>query len=66
MNKVLPRHLQPIVESLCETGCQNVNAVIEILNNGEYLKETAELSAQERALVLNELKIIMSVYDKDD
>jgi len=66
MNKDLPEHLQSVVETLCETGCQKVSDVIEILEKGADVQKTAALSEQERKQVLHELKNIMSVYDKTD
>lgn len=66
MNKPLPKHLQHIVETFCHKGCRNVNEIIEILTNNGNLEETSELSDDERKLVLNELRTIMSVYDQDD
>lgn len=66
MKKTLPEHLLPIVEAFCETGCQNVNEVIEKLEGDAHLEETVELSEQEKILVLNELKSVMSVYDNSD
>ena len=66
MKKDLPQHLQTIVETLCETGCQRVNEIIETLTKGADVKHTAALTEQERKQVLHELKKIMSVYDQDD
>lgn len=66
MNKELPQHLQTIVETLCETGCQRINEIIETLAKGADVKDTAILSEQERKQVLNELKNIMSAYDQED
>ena len=66
MNKSLPEHLQPIVEALCESGCQNVNTIIERLESNDYPGEVDTLNEQERMMVLTELKSIMAVYDKKD
>jgi hypothetical protein len=66
MNDPLPQHLQTIVEALCETGCQNVNGTIELIENNGDVEEISGLTDQERSLVLNELKNIMSVYDEQD
>jgi hypothetical protein len=66
MKHPLPEHLQSIVEALCETGCQRVSDVIEILDKGADVKKTAALTEQERKQVLAELKNIMSVYDEDN
>ena len=66
MNKDLPQHLQTIVETLCETGCQRVNEIIETLGKGADVKDTAALTEQERKQIFHELQNIMSVYDQDD
>ena len=66
MNKGLPQHLQTIVETLCGTGCQRVNEIIETLTKGADVKDTAALTEKERKQVLHELQSIMSVYDQDD
>ena len=66
MNKDLPQHLQTIVETLCETGCQRVNEIIETLGKGGDVKDTAALTEQERKQIFHELQNIMSVYDQDD
>lgn len=66
MNKDVPQHLQTIIERLCGSGCQRVNEIIETLNKGADIKDTAALTEQERKQVLHELKNIMSVYDQED
>lgn len=58
-------HLSPVehaIEVLCHKGCRQVWREIVALERGEVLPETEGLSAKERALVLQELKTIMSVY----
>ncbi len=65
MNKDLPQHLQTIVETLCGSGCERVNIIIETLVKGGDVKDTAALPEKERKQVLHELKNIMSVYDQD-
>lgn len=64
--KHLPRHLQSIVEDYCNSGCNNVNEIIETLDNNGRPEELNELNDDERTMVLNELKAIMSVYDQDN
>ena len=54
--------LQARLESLCAKGCRRVWEDIDALERGEELKETRDLSAQERSWLLAELKLIMSVY----
>ena len=66
MNDPLPQHLQTIVDSLCTSGCDDVNGTIEALDKNTYVEETAGLNEKEKNQVLNELKSIMSVYDKDN
>ena len=50
------------VEILCHQGCQAVWGVINALERGETLPETAGLEASEVRAVIGELKSIMSVY----
>jgi hypothetical protein len=50
------------LEALCEKGCRRVWHDIDALERGEELKETRDLSAEERRWLLAELKDIMSVY----
>lgn len=66
MSNALPKHLQPIIDTICSAGCKKVNEIIEILDNDGHTEETVELSEKERRLVLHELRIIMSVYDEKD
>ena len=62
MKPDLPAHLQTTVESICEQGCERVNAIITALESGHAVAETAELGNTERQQVLYELKAIMAVY----
>ena len=64
MTAELPHHLQIVVETICQTGCQRVNEVIAILGDEGDTAETHLLSEQERSQVLAELMHIMSVYDQ--
>ena len=52
------------VERLCLKGCKAVWEDIAVLETGEPLPETRQLSVEENRAVLRELKTIMSVYDK--
>jgi hypothetical protein len=54
--------LESRLEALCEKGCRQVWQDIEILERGQELPETAELSPDERRWLLRELKQIMAVY----
>jgi hypothetical protein len=65
MNPDLPAHLQTTIESICEQGCEKVNAVIAALESGHAVEETAELAGTEEQQVLYELKAIMAVYDRE-
>lgn len=51
------------VELLCQKGCRQLWADIDELDQGGILPETSDLSCEERALVLAELKSIMAVYE---
>jgi hypothetical protein len=50
------------LEALCEKGCRRVWADIDALERGQDLPETRDLSAEERRLLLHELKQVMAVY----
>ena len=52
------------VEALCKNGCEAVRATIGSMEMGVELEQTRELNKQEITIVLNELKVIMAVYDK--
>ena len=51
------------VEKLCGKGCRSVWADIDALEAGQRLPEVEGLSREEVALVIKELKSIMSVYE---
>ena len=54
--------IEQAVEVICEKGCQAVRDDIATLESGRQLAETVGLNRRQRALVLKELKAIMSVY----
>lgn len=56
--------VQHCIESICNQGCQSVGAIIEQLEAGEDLQFTRSLTANERQIVLQELKSVMDVYAK--
>ena len=63
---VMPAHKDKIdqcVESLCNQGCSRVTGYIAALRAGQEFPEVAELSGEERRLVLEELESIMAAYD---
>ena len=52
------------VEQLCQCGCTDVRNTIALLETNQAVAQTEGLSAEERRLVLEELKSIMAVYDR--
>ncbi len=52
------------VEALCECGCTAVRATISALEEGHPVPLVEGLSQEERQSVRDELKAIMSVYDR--
>jgi len=54
------------VESLCANGCEAVRATISSMEIGASSEQLRDLDEDEYSTVLNELKSIMSVYDKPD
>jgi len=59
----LPPHLQSLVESICEDGCSDVNAIINAMDEHQPVEKVSHLNSEEHEMVLNALKNIMSVYD---
>lgn len=57
------RDVEACIEALCEQGCREVRRAIGCLEKGEEVAETRRLSTVQRAMVLEELRAIMSVYD---
>jgi hypothetical protein len=55
--------VEACVDSLCEQGCNRVNACISALQNGEDFPEVAGMSATDRRVLLQQLVEIMAVYD---
>jgi hypothetical protein len=63
MTAVSGSAVEEAVERLCHKGCKAVWQDIQCLEQGLPLPETARLSLEEAALVLEELKHIMAVYE---
>jgi len=59
---MLNHRVEHAVELLCHQGCRAVWGVIDALESGRSLPETAGLDTAEVGAVLSELKAIMSVY----
>jgi hypothetical protein len=60
-----PAHIQSIIESICELGCDRVNEIINLLECGNSIEETHALNQCDQQRVLMELKAIMAVYDNN-
>ena len=50
------------LEVLCQSGCDRVYATIEAMENNQPASVIDELTADERLIILQELKTIMAVY----
>ncbi len=50
------------LEAICQKGCRTVQLDIARIEQGEDLPETRGLTAEERRVLLAELKQIMAVY----
>jgi len=59
---MLNHRVEHAVELLCHQGCRAVWGVIDALESGRPLPETAALDSAEIRAVLSELKAIMAVY----
>lgn len=56
--------ISQVLETICNQGCTVVNDVIDAMENGTHPDETADLSVQEKSALLDELKKIMSIYNR--
>lgn len=54
--------LTEYLEVLCQSGCDTVNATIIAMENNQPVSIVDGLTSEERNIVLQELKSIMSVY----
>ena len=52
-----------LIESICATGCIEVNRTIILLEKGEAPAHLEKLNPAEYQNVLKELKSIMDIYD---
>ena len=51
------------IDRICALGCDLVTAYIQVLQAGESRPEYVELDATQRASLLHELQLIMSIYE---
>lgn len=56
--------IEQCVESLCQSGCAAVRATITAIEAGAEISQISGMSDEEKLYVLEELKAIMSVYDR--
>jgi hypothetical protein len=56
------QEIDQAVDSICNQGCQYVNSVLEDYVTRVGCHELAELADDEQAIVLAELRSVMSVY----
>lgn len=54
--------LAEYLEVLCQSGCETVNATITAMEKDQSVSATDGLTADERHVILQELKSIMSIY----
>jgi len=54
--------LTEYLEVLCQSGCDTVNATIVAIEKNQAISIVDGLTSDERNVVLQELKAIMSVY----
>jgi 4-hydroxy-3-methylbut-2-en-1-yl diphosphate synthase IspG/GcpE len=57
------KQVNQCVDALCQCGCDAVRATIVAMEAGADIPQLHTLDSEGRAVVLNELKAVMSVYD---
>ncbi len=58
------QEIDQAIDSICNQGCQYVNAVLKDVSVRQDCNELAPLCEEDQAVVLTELKSVMSVYDQ--
>jgi len=66
MNPDLSKKVSRKIESLCESGCTQVNRLLEKAGNGNEIEELSEFSYSEIEQIIDELGKIMAIYDTED
>ena len=54
--------LSECLEALCQCGCEAVLATIAAMEAGQTVPQIEQLTEEERAIILSELKSVMAVY----
>jgi hypothetical protein len=66
MNPDLSEKVSSKIESLCESGCTQINQLLDKAGRGDAIEELAEYSPAENKQIIEELGKIMAVYEADD
>lgn len=66
MSEPLPDHIQSVVDSVCNQGCKYVNKTILALETSQPSQDTDHLPADEKDIILNELRSIMAIYQQNN
>ncbi len=62
MNPDLSEKVSSKIEALCESGCTQINQLLEKAGDGKEIEELAEFNASEIKQIIDELEKIMAVY----
>lgn len=62
--KTSQQRIDFVVEALCQRGCRRVNQLLAVFDSGKEVPEFRSLASRERSAVVEELRQVMSVYDK--
>jgi len=62
MNPDLSEKVSSKIEALCESGCTQINQLLEKAGDGKEIAELAEFSPSEAEQIIEELGKIMAVY----
>ena len=63
MNPDLSSKALKQIEDLCESGCSQINTMLDKAKKGENVEQLADFNQAEAALIIDELNEIMSVYE---
>ncbi len=62
--KQVSHEVMVVIDRVCALGCELVSAYIQALQAGDSRPEYAGLDSEQRASLLHELQLIMSIYEE--
>lgn len=58
------KRMDRVIDTICNRGCHYVNTVLTDSRTRGHCQEFLSLNSDEQVIVIDELKMVMSVYDQ--